>query len=350
MKKIILSALFLTFSLGLLAQISLTYKNNALVTGDVNVYREIQYTDPGNAGSNQIWDFSKIQYTGKSPESNIQPNASKPLSGVSDYNLILNENGYEYFINLNENGIEEKGFINKEKEMTLLYSDPIVKMKYPFSFGEQFSNAFTGIASYREISRIDVSGNYSVVADAFGTLVFPDRVIKNALRLKITRDGLDRNMCGSTVSNSVRYSWYAPGMRYPVLSISSIEYQTSSQVPSITRTAFVNLEQKDEANKIAGSDESQVQADKSDVSVILFPNPFNEKISYNYYLRKQLPVSIELFDMTGSSKLRIIKDQVQSEGLHSGELDGTAIGLTPGIYYIRFTFDKKVVVSKIVKI
>ncbi len=350
MKNILLSSVFLALAVSLLAQTSLTYKNNALVAGDVNVYREIQFADPGNSGPNQIWDFSKIQFTGKNPESKVQSVASKNLSGVSEYNLLLNDSEYEYFYNFNESGFEEKGFINKEKELTLVYSDPIVKMKYPFSFGEQFTDTYTGIAWYKEVSRIDVSGDYSVIADAFGTLIFPDRVIKNALRLKITRNGLDRNMCGSTVSDAVRYLWYAPGMRYPVLNISTMEYQSSAQAPVVTKTAFINLEQRDESATIAGTVEPQSQVDKSDVSVILFPNPFSEKISYNYFLRKQLPVTIELFDMTGNNRVQLVKNQIQVEGLHTGELDGMVNGLTPGIYYFRFTFDKQVVVSKVVKI
>ena len=157
-------------------------------------------------------------------------------------------------------------------------------------------------------------------------------------------------MCGSTVSNSVKYSWYAPGMRYPVMVISTMEYQSSGQVPTTTKAASVNLEQRSENDALTGTTEPQSQVEKSDVSVILFPNPFSEKITYNYFLRKQLPVSIELFDMTGNSRMQLIKNQVQTEGLHTGDLDGTVNGLTPGIYYFRFTFDKQVVVSKIVKI
>jgi len=350
MKKIILSSFFLAISAGLMAQPALTHINNALIDGDQNVYREIKYVEPGSAGANQIWDFSKIQFTGDKHESNILSTPSRNLSGISEFNLLLNDSGYEYFYNFSENGFEEKGFINNEKELTLVYSDPVVKMKYPFSFSEQFKDAYVGVANYKEGTRIDVSGDYTVEADAFGTLIFPDRVVKNALRIKITRNGLDRNMCGSTVSTSVRYLWYAAGMRYPVLNISNLEYQASGQVPTVTKTAFVNLEQPDANTTIAGSEEPRIQVEKSDVSVILFPNPFSEKITYNYFLRNQIPVSIELFDMTGNNRLQLVKNQVQTEGLHTGDLDGLTIGLTPGIYYLRFTFDKQVVVSKIVKI
>ena len=350
MKKILLLSGMIIASLNIMAQPSLTYKNNALVQGDVNTYREIQYVEPGTAGSNQIWDFSKIQFNGKTPLSTIQSAPSKELAGVGEYNLILNDGGYEFFMNFSEQGFEEKGYVNEEKDITLVFSDPIIKMKYPLAFGEQYTDTYEGIAYFQKTTRIDVTGDYTVTADAFGTLIFPDRVIKNALRVKISKNGLDRNMCGSIESNSVKYLWYAQGMRYPVLSISSLSYQAGGQIPTVTNTAFVNLDQPYVPDVVASSEEPQNQVEKSDVSVILFPNPFSEKITYNYFLRKQLPVSIDLFDMTGKSKVQLVKNQIQSEGLHTGELNGMVADLTPGVYYFRFTFDKQVIISKIVKI
>ena len=139
-------------------------------------------------------------------------------------------------------------------------------------------------------------------------------------------------------------------MRYPVLSISTLSYQSGGQIPTVTNTASVNLDQLKETGTVAGNVDPQIQEDKSDIAVILYPNPFSEKISYHYFLRKQIPVSIGLYDMTGKNRLQLVKNQVQAEGLHTGDLDGTVAGLTPGVYYLRFTFDKKVVISKIVKI
>jgi len=124
MKKILLFSVIIIVSLNLAAQPSLTYKNNALVQGDANTYREIQYVEPGTAGSNQIWDFSKIQFNGKTPLSTIQSAPSKELAGVSEYNLILNDGGYEFFMNFSEQGFEEKGYVNAEKDITLIYSFP----------------------------------------------------------------------------------------------------------------------------------------------------------------------------------------------------------------------------------
>jgi len=350
MKNIYFSSVLLFLSVGLFAQNALTYKNNGLLPGDSSVYREIQFVDPGNPGPNQIWDYSKIQFTGNSPVTFIQPASSQKMEGVGDNNLLLKEMGYDYFMNSTENGVEEKGYMNKDKRMTLTYSDPVLKMKYPFFYGDQYTDPFTGVAYYDEKNRIDFSGNFTVNADAFGTLILPDIVIKNTLRITSVKKGLQISMCGSTETNIVKYCWYAPGYRYPVLNISIIENRYRGGVPEITKTAFTNTRQHNEGSTVAGANDQGNQVEASDVSVILFPNPFSEKLSYNYFLRKQLPVSVELYDISGRYCVRLVKNQVQSEGLHTGELDGLSHGLTPGVYYIRFTFDKQVVISKVVKI
>lgn len=350
MKTILLTSILIFMSIGLIAQTSLTYKNNALRIGDSFNFREIQFPDPGNAGANQIWDYSKIQYKGEGPISSLQNASAQKMTGVVDYNLLFNENGYDYFMNSSENRLEELGVVNKELKMTFVYSDPLVKMKYPFFYGEQFSDHFIGVAYYNETYTIDFFGDYSVTADAYGTLILPDRVIENVLRIKSIKKGLQINMCGTTDINIVRYMWYASSYRYPLLSISIIENCYSGRAPEITKTAFTNTQQRNERSAPIESNNPVKQIEKQDVLVILSPNPFSNKLTYNYFLTEQLPVSIELYDMSGQYNGWLVKKQIQSEGLHTGELDALKYGLMPGIYFIRFTFDKQVVISKVVKL
>jgi len=99
------SVLFFIF-IGLSAQTSLTYRNNAMITGDSNTLQEIQYADPGNSGSNQVWDFSRIQFTGKNPVSTIQDAPIKKPEGVGNYNLSITENGNDFFMNSSESNLE----------------------------------------------------------------------------------------------------------------------------------------------------------------------------------------------------------------------------------------------------
>ncbi|MEI7662943.1 MAG: T9SS type A sorting domain-containing protein [Bacteroidota bacterium] len=350
MKNIRITIFLLFISAGLFSQNTLTYRNNALLPGDSSSFREIQFVDPGNAGPNQIWDFSKIEYTGKNLVSQMQPPSALKTAGVDQYNLLLSDAGYDYFMNTGETFLEERGYVNKQKKMTMSYSDPLLKMKYPFSYGDQFSDPFTGVAFFNENYRIDFGGNYTAAADAYGTLILPDMVIKNTLRVKSVKNGLQINMCGSVEVNITKYFWYAQGFRYPVMTISIVENRYGGKAPEITKTAYVNTGQQHDNGAIAGTNNSNPQVDKSDFSVIVFPNPFKEKLTYNYFLRKQLPVSIEIYDMSGKYNARLLKNQVQTEGLHTGELDGMTNGLTPGVYYIRFTFDKQVIINKVVKI
>ena len=307
MKNIFHAFLFVIMSVSLFAQTSLTYKNNALVPGDSFLSKEIQYIDPGGSGPNQIWDFSKIQYTGKTPVVNVEAAPAQKLAGISEYNMKVSENGYEYYYNLTENGFEEKAYLNKESKLTLYYSDPLVKMKYPFSYGEQYSDHFTGNAWYNETKKLDLSGDFTMIADAFGTLILPEMVIKNVLRVKATKQGVQINMCGTTQASTVKYFWYAPGYRYPVFTISTLENRYYGRDTVITRSAYENLQQPHSGSAIAGTIGSEDQVENGDVSVIIFPNPFKEKVTYNYFLRKQLPVSIDLYDMSGKYKIRLAK-------------------------------------------
>jgi len=355
--KTSLFTLFLIFlSFGLPAQTILTYPNNAFVAGDSFTYQEIQFSDPGNAGPNQIWDFSKVQFTGKSPVSAIQTANFPKVDGAGDYNLSLLENRYEYFMNSSEIGLEEHGYSNPDLKLTLKYSDPVLKMKYPFAYGGQFTDHFIGIAYYSETNTIDFFGDNAVSADALGTLILPDRVIDNALRVKSTKTGLQVNMCGTTNINIVKYNWYATGYRYPVVSISVAENTPSVGAVQIIKTAYLTTQQPLKNNpgvpaNLASSATDPIKViTKPEVSVNILPNPFTDQLTYNYFLNEQMSVSIELYSISGKNMAWIVKEQQQPLGLQTGEVIASRYGLTPGVYFLRFTFDKQVVISKIVKI
>ena len=349
--KTSLFTLFLIFlSFGLPAQTILTYPNNAFVAGDSFTYQEIQFSDPGNAGPNQIWDFSKVQFTGKSPVSAIQTANLPRMEGAGDYNLSLLENGYDYFMNSSENGLEEHGYSNPDLKLTLKYSDPVVKMKYPFAYGAQFTDHFIGIAYYSETNTIDFFGDNVVSADAFGTLILPDRVIDNTLRVKSTKTGLQVNMCGTTNISITKYNWYATGYRYPVVSISIVENTPSVGAAQIIKTAYLTTQQPTKSGSTGGTNIASKLIENPPVSVSISPNPFTDQLTYNYFLNEQMSVSIELYNISGKNMAWIVKEQQQPLGLQTGEVIASRYGLTPGVYFLRFTFDKQVVISKIVKI
>ena len=75
-------------------------------------------------------------------------------------------------------------------------------MKYPFSYGDDFTGDFAGVAYFQENTVINFSGTYTVTADAYGTLILPDRIIKNALRVKSEKNAIEVNPCSYTYSKT----------------------------------------------------------------------------------------------------------------------------------------------------
>ncbi len=347
MKKYILFAAAIAMASASFAQCVLTYTNNALIKGDNILTKDIQFVEPGNAGPNQIWDYSKISIDGNSSSNQVLSNPTAELKGVSEYNALLNEGGREFYMNVTSDGIIEKGYT--AKDIALVYSDPVLKMIYPFAFGQIFTDKYAGSASIMGISKAELAGDITVTADAFGTLILPDVTLANTLRVKTEKTGLEVNPCSSSVVRIVRYSWYAPGYRYPVLVLSTTESKTGIKEPVITKSAFLNVQQNANAVTVTSfTDPQSLAADEFAVSV--YPNPFSDRFSFNYFLRKQMPVNIALYDVNGKLISIIRQADIQAEGIHTGEIEAGQLSLTPGMYYLKFTFKDKVVMKKVVKL
>lgn len=340
---LLLVLLFITFDL--FSQVVLSYRNNAPLLGDTLITQEFDFVSPGNAGPNQVWDFSGIHFTGEKNVSFLSQKPGLSIDAMNDFTSILNDKGYEYYYKMDENSSEIVGLINKD--LSLVFSDPLLKMKYPFLYGSDFTDEFsaTGVNKYK--SGIAISGDYSVSADAYGTIILHDRIIKDALRIKVVENKIQINPCNVYQITTTGYYWFAPSARYPLLGLSTREVKNNGQNPEVTHTTFMNPQMCDSGILLAGSGHDDLDA--GDVSLILYPNPFIENLYYNYFLRKQLPVSVELVDVTGKTIVSITKDQIQAEGYHTGDLEASKYDLKMGVYYFRFTFGDKVLVSKVVK-
>lgn len=330
-------------------QVSITCLKNAMVPGDVTSTREIAWVDPGGEGEEQLWDFSRVHFTGKINYGEFREDTAEHAPGTKEKTLILSQDGYGYRYRLGQDGCEEIGFANASKMVTMVYSDPVVRMKYPFSYGQHFSDQFSGSNLYNGRSSFDVQGSFSVSADGWGTLVLPDRIIRNALRIKTVRQVLQSGVCGSTRSVSEKYYWYAPGYRYPVCMVGTMESIYGGNDPVTVRSAWIDTDQAETA-ATASSTAPADPAVMMDETVIVYPNPFSDQLAYRYFLPERVSVSIDLYDLSGKMLLTARNAQDQPAGLHTGMLQCLTPALSPGIYYLRFTFDREVVIRKVVKI
>ena len=330
---------------GAFSQTTLTYQKNALHLGDSVPSYEFEYTTPGNSGPNQIWDFSKIVFTSKKQTANVGTTPTYNLEDVGNFNTLLTEAGYEYYFDLNETTLMLKGYTSAD--FLTLYTDPILKMKYPFAYGDNYKDAFAGHAIYKVNTHITFDGEYTVSADGYGTLIAPDKTYRNVLRLTITKNSLQSNPCSTIKSDQTFYYWYAEGYRYPVLTLNYKSAEKNADAAVIEKSGFYNLQQPINNNNIVASINDEQD---NDFAINSYPNPFYDKVGFSYFLREPMNVTIEFFDMSGKLNVFVMNNQAQQVGIHSGEIDAKALNLTPGVYYIRFTFGDKVIVKKLVKI
>jgi len=344
MKKLYIILVFAAGCVTGFGQVTLTLRENAPVPGDTSRVREISSVEPGLTGENAVWDFSSVRFTGNTAFRGVRVDT---VPGYEERVLILTEEGFDNISVMQDGVLLEKGYRHTTRRMVMDYSDPIVKMQYPFAYGQRYSDAFAGVATYNGASRTEVDGSYTISADGSGTLILPDRILRNVLRVRTVKSSLQQGVCGSTRSQVERYYWSAPGYRYPVMMTGSVESRRGAGDPVITRTAWINLEQPGRSGSVQGTG---ALAGEDDPGVFVFPNPFSETLNYSYFLRRSLPVKVELSDVSGRYTRVIEPFRPEPEGLHKGTVSATELGLPPGVYYLRFTFDRQVFVSKVVKI
>src|ERR1035438_4711447 len=273
MKKIIILFLPLFFSLISLSQVSLTRVNNVPVPGDSNSYIKILFVDPGNAGPDQVWDFSGISLTGEKVLSKITSASSDKDKSSPDYDFVINEKDADYYIKVPSDSYQEVG--GTKKGYILFYTDPVVRMIYPFAYGDHYTDNFTGLAKVKDVKRVDFNGVYSASADAYGTLILPDHAYLNVLRVKTESDGLEINPCNSVEVKMIHYLWYAPSHRYPLLNVSISERRVSGKDAGIEKSALVWSGGNGSNPEVTGQPQGIATVDDGSV-VVVYPNPFSD--------------------------------------------------------------------------
>ncbi|MEI6576017.1 MAG: T9SS type A sorting domain-containing protein [Bacteroidota bacterium] len=352
MKKILQLQLLFLFILPMagFAQLTLTYDHNMLVSGDSTSFKGFEYQNPGEAGAGLTWDFSKLVLNNSDIVSHLPYIPQQKLNGPATFNLLLDDAGYEYYMQSSPDMLVEVACA--KENMSFIYTDPLIKMKFPFSYGEQFSDAFSGRAFFTDKPDFLITGNYTVIADGFGQLILPGVKLHNVLRVKQIKTLTEVRPCSVCRTKTENYRWYAEGQRYPVLSMSSVTYQIDNNEPVLTKKAFFNasqlVPQASASNPSAGI--SNNDNDLNTLPVSVYPNPFNDKLNYIYFLKSSANVSVQVTDVYGKSIRFIMDSQVQDKGMHSGEFDLSAYNLKPGVYFLRFVFDEKVITRKVVKI
>lgn len=336
-KKISFSSLLILFVLSTFGQLQLTYEDNAYLKSDYQPFILTQNVEEGNAGPDQVWDFSQLTKIGEINSYMSEAAQSSYSVLYPAANVVLRENATDFFFKVGPSGIEEYG--NSNENVTIKYDKPILKFPFPFVYGASVSGTYSGhIAGTPEIQ---IGGPYSSHADGYGTLILPGNVVvKDVLRVRFTRGSND-----SPNGETVVFRWYArnsdPILRYPLLSVTKVESPAKSYVYRVAYYAYSErLTNATGTEKIINAQE--YTSDKSqNYNISIFPNPFIERAKIEYSLPVDAKVTLLVTDNLGRV-VETLVDSKQAAGKHSASIKGDG----QFVYFVTLVVDGNVISSK----
>lgn len=315
-------------------------------SGDSLVKQQVDYIDPGMAGTNIIWDFRKVN-----PVNDYYIVSYR--TATTDSCIIGGlEHGTNYSYLLNGDMLLHTGYENSTTIMK--YSAAELKMRYPFRYGDLLNSEFSGHGEYCHSFPIHVSGKTIIEADATGTLRAPlGLTFKNVLRVKSLREYYQ------TALDSVRmilesYSWYAPGKRYPVFETVKTITQKSGKRETEHKLASFFYSPPELASQLSDTSCWKQSDSMYDINgpdgilnnIRIIPNPVLSNLTCEYDLTSDAIITIKLFDNNGIT--RFSSDRIQKGTGHHAELIEME-HLAPGIYIINMIVNDMAKFMKVIK-
>jgi hypothetical protein len=335
----------------LLAQPTLTYQSHGLREGDNHGMQKVAYVSPGQAGTDQTWDYSELSPIDAARNESIAKGAPGKVQ-------VTSADGSLFTYTCNKKANVYEGYVSTGR--TVEFEIPITKTTYPFTYGSHLSGPFNGHCYYGANQSLagTMFGTYSSEGDAYGTLLLPNNVkLNNVLRVK-TRESYTESLCATVNIEIVKYLWYAAEYRYPVFVTWEIAYiyengQTSTLNESFyTTQTLVSSPEKsiiaeEPAFKAIEEKTASEPEPTPEVQYTLYPNPYNSYFHLTYTLEKEMMVNIVLYTASGQYITHLVKDKRQNGTQHI-TYNPQSVDFA-GLYVIRMLFDDKVYIKTLVK-
>lgn len=293
------------------AQHSLRFDCNAIRPDSINRI-PMPYFDAGCEGENVTWDFSHEDY-----------DANPDTTSVSLYDmknrLLWDDNGT--MTTYRQTG--DSLIICREEtpRYEMDFDIPIVRMIYPFFYGQTITSPFSGKGIYEDVYALNEKGYAHINGDAYGTLILAEGdTLKNVLRVHTTLQS-DMDITTSSTGEYVgtltkvadTYEWYARGYRYPVLKTTS-NYIISEGNAILTRTSAQRI--SPEMQEELDDEENEELRRASDApSIINYDVTVNgNTVTITYDLMGDAHIGMTLADSKGIVYWRHEEDRLAGEG------------------------------------
>lgn len=361
------------------AQLSLSY--NRIRSGDKLLKYQVEYQDPGPAGTDILWNFSKLKMVNEnytvtyfSPEllgDSLYVFGSNACSRseVGDSDLVVaTEHRTQYFFRFKGDTLLLLGHENPLVHLD--YVEPYVQVVFPMNYGAVTTFPYRARGVYSHTDSISTEGIVTTWADACGRMALPSGdTLAQVLRIRTSQSITDnrRDSLGQ-ISRRVleTYRWYTRGYRYPVFETvrsynpadSSVDFRAAFFYPPQDHyyladdpaNKAIQEELWNAANKVNDGTGAGGQSTSMTIPGILscgiYPNPVVTDLTVAYNVSMKANVSIGLYSIEGFP-ISMVPAKVHEPGSYSVSFNCS--GLFPRNYVLRVVANDKVANGVIIK-
>lgn len=362
--------------------------HNHLRQGDILIKQQVSFVDPGQAGTNKVWNFSKLEtinseYTLSYSQPPMEGDSIYILGDnryrkqtVSDNELVIGtEHNTMYYYRLTNDSLLQMGHENPT--VRLAYTTPMMPLHFPLNYGQKVSSSYMAKGMYSGTVPMQSEGTVTTTADAYGTLILPSGdTLSPVLRVKTEQTifdipdeysyNIDPDNNKGKLLETCR--WYSKGYRYPVFeTVRNINLADNAVIFS---TAFFfppqdhlyldtdpdNLalldelwkETEDNQNNTTSTDskEGKTVTLEDYMTCKMYPNPVTTLLNLDYELKQDAKVSFELYSMDGIV-IKEVSPKNQKAGFYNEKIDCS--GLYHKNYVLRITANNVFVNEVIIK-
>ncbi|MDD2564392.1 MAG: T9SS type A sorting domain-containing protein [Salinivirgaceae bacterium] len=342
MKTLFLTFGFTLLSVVLFSQTVLKFETHGYGNQFSNLMLTTQNVEIGEKGENVTWDFSHVSMKNDFVANFADPKSKNDGLIFPKANIKLEEFENQFFFEANERESKQVGYISKEGNV-IKYSEPFVKMKYPFGYGDTFSGKYAGECLKDGKSVGPINGRYSVTADAYGTLILPGALTySNALRINETQTYIQYINDEKYEITHEAFRWYVQEHRFPVFVVVQSQWKyPNGKVHNATRTVY---------NPVViyhGSDALAITSTQLERKLSVFPNPILNDFSVRVFTDSPKDVLLQIFDIKGNL-IHMIDHLKNLEGEMLFSVSAKNLGMESGIYLVKVNSANDEFVERIV--
>lgn len=368
--------IFLLSGLPILLSSQISKVHNSLRPGDEIIKQQVSYGDPGEAGVNILWDFSKQETINEQYNLSYTPaplwNDSLYIMGYNRFGkkdkrfnaddlIVGTEHNTMYYYRIIGDSLLLLGHENPVAK--LQYVDPYVLMTYPMNYSQTVHSSYTTQGRYSVIEPVQTVGTVETTADAYGKMILPTGDTLNpVLRIKTVQTIEDKLASGNTIKQLETYRWYTKGYRYPVFETirnidkadNLISFATSFFYPPqdhlYIQSDPENQKLLDEMWTIEEDKQQEQNTDNRGLTTAplitykTYPNPVESTLYLDYSLSEDAQVSISLYSVVDGKVFHSMRKQHQQAGDHSQTID--CHRLPTGSYILQIIIDNQMPITQ----